>query len=235
LEIKKYSIIFILIAVFGMLSSCSNSKRSDWNTFGVKGEVKSYIENYYDVEMKSGEWKKGDLITYGNSRVSFDRNGNYESIESFDEDNRVSEKVIPKRKDGEIIEEIQYNKNGKITGRSDVTSQSDTEFAYVSYDEDGKKISIGKIFLKNDKAERQELEMDWGGDANKKIIVEYKYDENGNISSLKQTDDKGEVMTHDVYKYTEFDDQNNWIERLEYSKDDSDKPSQLCIRVYEYY
>lgn len=233
MEIKKYILVPMLIAVLGILSSCSN--RSDRSMFGVKGEVKRYTEKNYDVEMNFGEWKKGELDRYGNTRVSFGRNGNYESIEFLDEDNNVSEKIIPKRENGEIVKEIRYDENGKEVGGSDIGNQSDTEITYASYDEEGKKTSMGKTYFENDRAVRREIQMEWSGDENKKITIEYEYDENGNVSSYKQTDSKGEVMSDSVYKYAKFDEHNNWTERLEYSKENSDTPQKIITREYEYY
>ncbi|MGH1388212.1 hypothetical protein [Kordia sp.] len=233
MKTKKYSIIPLLIAVLGMLSACSN--KSDRSMFGVKGKVKNYIEKNYHVEMNSGEWKKGEVTRYGNTRVSFDRNGNYESIEFLNEDNSVSQKIVPVRKDGKIVKENRYDENGEKVGDSEIGNQSETEITYSSYDEDGKKISMGKTYLENDRAVRREIFMEGSGDTQEEIIIEFEYDENGNISSTKQTDRKGKIMSDNVFKYTKFDEHNNWTERLEYSKENSDTPQKIVHRTYEYH
>jgi hypothetical protein len=51
--------IFVFCLQIGLLISCSN--KSNWNYFGVKGNVKSYIDGYYSVAKELDQWEIGEV------------------------------------------------------------------------------------------------------------------------------------------------------------------------------
>lgn len=233
MEIKKHILVFTLAMVFGMLSSCA--KKTDWKEFGLYGKVKTYTENHYKVEKKSGEWQKGNPTEDENMKVYFNRDGNYELIEFMSAENSISEKSVPKRKGGKIVEELLYNANGDVLSRIEIKNQTDTKIESISFDKNGKKDSRGTTFLEDDMVVREEIEFISNDYGNTKIIAEYKYDENRNITSHKQISEEGEIMLYNRFRFIEFDDHNNWTKRLEYSYKASNIPQKMTIRVYEYY
>jgi YD repeat-containing protein len=224
----------IAVAVCVLLSSCA--KRTDWNMFGLRGEVKSYKETHYQPEKKGDTWQKGAKMEYGHSKVTFEKTGKYTSMEFIFNDNTLLEKMVPERK-GESIVEYRYDSEGKVIGRSEIENISEEEFAFISYDEKGKKISEGSTFFKNHAVVKQELEIfNPSGEVRDKVIVTFKYDDDGNLVSHKQTNGNGDVPYHYRYKYLEFDKYNNWIKRLDYSHEGKGNiPERMAVRSYEYY
>jgi hypothetical protein len=150
-------------------------------------------------------------------------------------ENIVSDKSIFKRKGGEIVEELQYNANGDLLSITEIKNQTDTTLEFISFDENGKKNSRGTTFLEGDMVVREEIEFISNDYGNQKIIVEYKYDENGHMSSRKQIEGNGEITIYNRFKFLEFDEHNNWTKRLEYSYKESNMPQKMTIREYKYY
>ena len=150
---KNYFIIPVLLITIGLLTSCSNN--NDWNRFGLNGKIKTYLERNYEAEMKFGEWETGDIEYYGHNRVSFDSVGNYQWIEYLNEDNELSRKLIPKRENGDVIEEACYDDDGALIGKSKIIRNSRAELEFTSYGEDGEKNTQGKSYFANNRVIKQ--------------------------------------------------------------------------------
>jgi hypothetical protein len=226
--------ILLFVLVLGLSSSCS--KRTDWNMFGLRGEVKSYEETHFQPEKKGDSWEAGEKLEYGHSKVTFENTGEYTSMEFIYKDNSLLEKMVPERKDGKTTE-LRYDNEGNVVGRSEIENVSDEQFTFVSYSDDGRKLSEGNTFFKNNAVIKQELEVfDRSGEVMDKIVVTFKYDKKGNLISQKQTNGNGDVPFYFQYKYLEYDAQNNWTKRLDYSQEgEPNIPERMAIRTYEYY
>ncbi|AXG72035.1 hypothetical protein KORDIASMS9_04297 [Kordia sp. SMS9] len=234
MRIKKY----ILFTLFGICISCSN--KTDRSTiFGLEGNVKTYTELYYQAAHKFGEWQQGKLSEeFGNMKVSFERTGNYESLEFLDADHNLTEKMIPVREKGEIIEELRYNPEGELMGKMELTFRSDTKIKFKNLDVKDGITSKGISFIENDRIIRQEiilLDSYTPSDKRPKIFLDFEYDSKGRIISQKQTDQDGNVDYQYTFKHVEFDEHNNWTKRLDYDEKDTENPKKVVTRVYEYY
>lgn len=229
---KKY-FNFLLFAVVGLLNSCSSS--NDWDRFGLSGKVKTYSERSYDVEMKFGEWSMRDLEIFGHNKVSFDKEGNYQWIESLDRDDKLTGKLISRRENGEVIEENYYDGDGELIRRTKYIQNSRKSLEYISYDEDGKKVSQGVSYFVNDRIVKQEYQTFADGDVKEKYTVLFEYDKKGNLINQKMTNEKGKIIIHSKHEYLTFDENGNWTERLDYSSENDDEPDKIVIREYEYY
>ncbi|MEM6718139.1 MAG: hypothetical protein AAF611_02385 [Bacteroidota bacterium] len=233
---KKISFIPWVVIAFLAVISCAK-KKSDLFLFGVQGNVKTYTENHFKAEQKFGDWQKGEPADFGNMKVDFNRNGNYESLEFLNKRNELQEKRIIKRENGEIVSELSYDDNGKLTGHMDITHSSDTKLKFVNFDTEGNKTSKGVSFMENGRIVKQDITLfsSYAGGERKKILVYFEYDEYGRMISQKQTRGDGEIEYHSIYKFTEFDENNNWTKRLDYSEDNSETPNKVVTRTYEYY
>ncbi|MEM6686755.1 MAG: hypothetical protein AAF617_13310, partial [Bacteroidota bacterium] len=98
----------------------------------------------------------------------------------------------------------------------------------------GKERGRGKCILKDDKMLQREFEILEEGEVKYKIQIKFKYNDDGLPSSIEQTDQDGNI-TKNIFKYLEFDDQNNWTKRLDYSSEATGNPDKVAIRTYEYY
>ncbi len=232
MNLKKH-ILFLLV---GICVSCAD--KSDLAIFGVQGNVKTYTENYYEAVHKFGEWVQGDPFDgFGNMRVTFTSNGAYKSLEFLDENNNLTEKMIPKREGGEIVSELRYNPDGKLIGRMKITFTSDTKIKFQNSDVKEGITSKGVSFLENDRIVRQEITLldEYPGEERQKIILEFEYDSDGRITSQKQTDQNNVVIFHYTFEYVTFDEHKNWTKRLDYDEEDTKTPRKVVTRTYEYY
>lgn len=230
---KNYLQIFFLFGIIGLMTSCS--KNSDWNRFGLRGNVKTYLEKHYEPEMKFGEWENGDIEYSGHNKVSFDEEGNYQWIEYLDDDLELSGKLIPKRENGEVIEGSYYDEEGKLYNKSKITYNSSNELEFVVYDKNGEKTSQGKSLFKNNRIYSQEYQTFEDGKIENEYKTTFEYDKNENLISQKQTNKKGEISFFTKFKYLSFDNNNNWTKRLDYDPENEEEPKTIVIREYEYY
>ncbi len=222
----------MLIIVFAMLSSCG--KKTDWDIYALKGKVKTYVENYYEPEIKFGEWKQGEAAEYGNYSVNFDDEGTYQRMDYLDKNGELTERAIPKWDNGKIIEEVTYDKDGAFKSETKYTYISDSKLEFTNYDEDGNIKVQGTTFLEDHRIVRRDHKIFTNGKVTYEIRVNYECNEKGHVSSMKQTDEDGKI-TISKFEYLEFDDQNNWTKRLDYLGDDSKTPTKIVIRTYDYY
>jgi hypothetical protein len=110
----------------------------------------------------------------------------------------------PKTSDGAVISQIKYNFDAK-----------GNRFEMLNYDGMAKK---GKLSFKHryiwDKQEKLKEEF-WyssSGKLSEKYI--YNYDEQGNESEQIRQNDKGQVVSREAYSEYKFDNQGNWIQRV---------------------
>lgn len=230
---KNYFKIALLIITIGILTSCTNN--NDWNTFGLKGQIKIYIERNYEAEKKFGEWGKGDIEYYGHNRCSFDSKGNYQWIEYLDEDYELSGKLIPKRENGDVIEESYYDKDGKLISKTKIIHKSKGELEYIGYDKDGEKTTQGKSNFANNRIIKQQYQKFEDNNVKEEYTIVYEYDKDRNLVSQIQTDKKGEITYSLKIEYLAFDENKNWTKRLIYDSEKGEEPENIVTREYEYY
>lgn len=230
---KNYFKIPMLLITIGLLTSCSNN--NDWNRFGLNGKVKTYLERYYEAEKRFGEWENGDIEYYGHNRISFDSEGNYQWIEYLDDDNELSAKLIPKRENGEVIEEAYYDEDGELISKTKIIHNSKDELEFIAYDKDGEKTIQGKSYFANNRIIKQQYQTFEDNKVKEEYAVVFEYDKDGNLVSQKQTDKKGEITYFLKFEYLAFDENKNWTKRLNYDSEEGEEPENIVTREYEYY
>lgn len=192
----------LLVCSTTIFVSCSNT--NERKGFGLNGNVKSCFERIYEAEQKFGKWENGDIEYYGNSRVTFDKNGQYQEIEYYDDDMGLDGKLLFVRNKGKmseqiyydgdgnlrnktvfiydkdkVIEEIYYDSDGKLSGRSPINHISKNELNYESFDSDGKKTAYGKNISKDGKIIRQVYTRVRNGVDDEIYTTVFEYDKNG--------------------------------------------------------
>ena len=231
LNFKRMSFLFVTITTVFFFISCSNE--NDRNFFGLKGNVKSYLERIYEAEQKFSEWENGDIERYGHNRTKFDKNGNYTEIEYLDNAGTLTTKILPKREKGRIVEEATYNESGELNSVIKINYISDNKFKIESYDEHNKKNGDGVLYRengKNIKSVFSKIE----GDIKTEHTTTWEYDKKGNLIVLKGTNERGEIVFYQRHEHIEFDNQGNWIKSLIYEEDEKN-PKNIAIREIEYY
>lgn len=231
--IFKTKITYILFSLAATtLMSCS--KVTDWDKFGVKHEVREYSEKHYLPVKKDGNWEKGEIAFFGHHKVSFDEDGNYLRMKYFDDTDKFAGEVVPKRQDDKVIEESFYFRDGTLLNKTAIKHVSDNIQSYIVYDGQGKKTSEGKFLSKDSKITRQKFK-ELEGKEFKEYLTTFTYDNKGNITSRKQVDNDGKVISFTRYEYLLYDVRDNWVKKLEYSSEDASEPDKLIERTYEYY
>lgn len=229
---KNYFKILAFLIIIGLISSCS--KNNDWNRFGLNGKVRSYLERNYEAEMRFGEWEKGDAEKYFARRVSFDKEGNCKWIEFF-YNNELSNKLIPKKENGYLIESF-YDEDGKFIKQTKINLDSKDEQGFIVYDKDGEKTIQGNSsYNNNNRIVSQQYQTFESNKIEEEYTVVFEYDKEGNLLSEKETDVKGEIRYFFNFKYLSFDENKNWTKRLDYNYFDGSEPEKVVIREYEYY
>jgi hypothetical protein len=175
--------------------------------YGLKGRVKSFLEQNYDAVQKFGKWEAGK---YAHSRykIDFDKTGNCTERAFLNKDDEVETKIIPKRENGKIIEEIWYDENGKQT-------------------------KIEKVSIISKDKVHEEIKND-----ERIVTVKYddsttaimKFNKNGHI--IEDIYQRGKEVSTRRYEYLELDKKKNWTKRIEFY---NNKPNKIETHEIEYY
>ncbi|MBN2780631.1 MAG: hypothetical protein JXR21_01560 [Candidatus Marinimicrobia bacterium] len=150
------------IAIFLMLLSCSSvDKKTDLESYELKGKVNHVTIRHYDAVEKDGEVVKGDRdlekSNEGDQTVSFDKKGYITGAYFYGETDSSDSKTLRYYNvPGKCAREINYNGNGEVvsdwvwsydrkgnqTGRSRYKADSSlVQLWFLHYDEDNKLIS----------------------------------------------------------------------------------------------
>lgn len=238
-----FKIQLLLLLTIGILASCSSigmqtsSANNDWKRYYLHGEIKTYLEKYYKVEKKFGEWEKGEMDINYHNRVSFDSHGKNQWTEQLYEDKGLlvlTGKIVPTRENGVEIGIEQYDKDGKLSFKTNIIHHSKDEIESIMFDKDGKKLFQGRSYYSKHKFIKQTITSFLNNKVEEITIVQA-YDKDGNMISQKETDQNGKIIHFRKYEYLAFDKQKNWTKRLNYDTIVGEEPVHLVIREYEYY
>jgi hypothetical protein len=212
----------------------------------------------YEVEQKFGKLEAGDLKYYPDqTKIDFDKKGKYVEYTKLDKKGKIMGKTIPRRENDKIVEEIEYDENGKQESIKKINHVSNNEshiiYDYKDYNDNKRTLKI-RQYLKRGKLIRQDVKrydkdilQDSSiylfeykkGKLKKQEIKEYSNDTlRSNPIFLFEYDKNGNCIEQQLdktvirYEYLEFDAKNNWIKRVEYK---DDKPECMYIRQIEYY
>jgi hypothetical protein len=247
---------FVPVAAFAV--ACT-STQTDYSTWRLKGKVKVCTEKWYEAEEKFGTWEPGDLSFSGkNFCIRFDENGQYTEIDHFNRRDKLEHKVIPKRENGSLTEELEYDDDGKLEYTHKVTYISDNEKIIKRYYNDKKKRFRDETRIK-ELENRQTLKNGrvirniTSYNNNEGIVVidtiTYDYVETDSSFTTAITGKAG-VIFYERQKYLEFDKHNNWTKALvyrceyfsmggnKYTCEDAEKikePEYIAVRQIEYY
>jgi hypothetical protein len=223
---------FLLTLLVALFASCS--KNNDRQRFGLKGEVKTFVEHYYEVEESGDEWQIGQQLGYGNNKVYFSEDGLYQKVHYFNEEDKFIGKLVPERDGDKIVSESYIDESGEVTSTTKISHPGKDIMEFEGYDLEGNLINKGKTIYENHRLVSQEYTAYYDGDTIV-FISSYTYDENGNIKTQLQKDDGESEGSTFSFEYLKFDEKGNWTERLDYDNEMGEKPIRKAIREYTYY
>ena len=205
------------------------------NGFLIKSLESSWVRFFYDKNNRLIEdrYYHDGFITYNSNKYKYDEKGLLLEINSFS--NQKLDSLIFKKKyiydiEGNNIEQNFYNSKGELDGKSKIKYHNNEIVEIKNYNEDGTCWNKD-IYDENGNVIVVDLIDDSG-----KIFLkkESEYNEKNLIVELKNIHNNGtKIIEYKTeYKYTKFDSNDNWIERIEY---DNGKPIYIVERKIEYY
>ncbi|MEM6686129.1 MAG: hypothetical protein AAF617_10125 [Bacteroidota bacterium] len=209
----------------------------DLKFFHLRGKVKSLTKENYEVFRENGEWKSGKAAAIDfNEKLWFDTNGNLKQMERYNEAYELEEKLNTKIEADKVIEEIHYNPEGSLIGRSVITEHTDEKIAYKQINSKGKLLAEGAFFFsESDVVAWEEIhKYDPGFETPRTFKLYYEYDADNNIIKQTLKASNGIVLRMDKFEYIAFDEYNNWTKMLLYQAE-NEMPTTIILRTIEYY
>ena len=198
----------LLLALCLTIMSCSTTKDPNKE---FNGNVKVLKEFTYLAFEKFGEPAVGDLVF---SYVEeYDSDGKKTKVEH--DDGIVFKSEYSNK--GQKVKMSYYNKDGelKIVSKFEYNDKGQ-EVKDSAFDIDGKLIYVYK-YEYNDK--RQEVKKSsFDKDGKPTEVSKFEYNDKGQKIRSSHYNEDGELERALEYKYTKFDDKNNWIEQEAYTK-----------------
>ena len=102
------------------------------------------------------------------------------------------------------------------------------KFTQITLSEDGELLDKWKNKYDNDGNNIETNRYDKDGELLYKL--KYKFDEKGNLIENNGYDKDGELMYKTEYEYKEFDNNKNWLKRIEYYKEYEDEKDAVIIK-----
>jgi hypothetical protein len=209
---KNIIVLLIILFPFSFHSFCQShkaNKDTDWGKMNLKGKVKKYEQNIYDITIKNGEIVKGDM----NSVTYFFNSSGYitEEYKSGSRDTSVQKTTYLYDEKGYLIRECAvkpsivlcravytYNDKGNIVEK-DLNDETYGLLLRCTYQYDSK----GNQIVKKEFSGAGELRM----------IALYGHDHKGNVIEEKDLDADSILTKKIAYKY---DGKGNKIEERRY-------------------
>ena len=211
-----------LLILFLSFIACSDKPENDLSNFNLKGKVKSFSQESYEVKVRNENIIKGrkidgfnepDDIFFSDSfriHFKFDENGNKIEENNFNSKGKLHDKRIYK-----------YNEKGNLFESSSLFNENETTKQIYHYNTKGELMSIN--YFRNEEFFMEDYyQYDDKGNlidysswtVNPKKLqwqTNYKYDEEGNVI---EKDDDNWVTTY------EYDDKGNKIVEKQINKHD---------------
>ncbi len=252
MKLLTTTISFVLLL---SLSVLAQKQKTDRETDGLKGLIKSVFTERADLKKTSG--KSVESKRKSESEYTYDKIGNRLTWKSYDYlSGTLFDSVIYSRIDGHKVSIYKEIENpSKITAMSAPSDKPqkpfDTRYNYkfkYKYDSDGNVSeeawiqSNGDLWLRyvyNFKGnQREELVYSADSSLNQKYL--YTLDDKGNeIEMLAYDTETNKLEGKETYKYLEFDAKGNWTKRITSEGDDETKfvvkPREFLYRKLTYF
>lgn len=187
---------FLMLGALALffLTGCKEEQKITPNPLGLKGNVKSLHSQTYDASVVFDNVMEERIW---NEFYEFNRSGCLTKDYSYDIDNRLSHKSVHKYKDGNCVQETNYNCEGDISSEN-----------FKKYDPSGNKT--------------EEVRRDENGNISSRH--EYEYDKSGRVTEYKEIGGDGKLVLRRVYQYDEkgnvtseivYNEKNEEVKKME--------------------
>jgi hypothetical protein len=214
----------ILVASFFIISCFNINSHFDTfsaESFGIKGEIISFIEKRYPATLENDSIiEKTDII------------GNIEIHKFFNEKNQLVKSIyydgngefysftkILIDESGKYIGTETYDSNDKLISEGKTVSSTDTSLVFETKNFPKNTISLSKMTYYENRLNKtiySEL------NDSSSIFWKYYRDSNGLIVKTQMVNWQGSTKDTSYHetKYIEFDNHGNWIKRIDYKEND---------------
>ena len=221
----KAYVISSLITILVIIQSCTNPI-NDLSRDGLHGRVKMIIESAYVGALKT----EADTSNVFSSIISlYDKKG-YMLEKSFYDQGKMVQKLIPLRSHRQLIGNSRLNGDGKPMLKSSIRKISETEFEEILLDTKGKLFSKEKMIFEQGRKISGTIYYQ-----TVEYTTNYSFCKEGLLQSQTQKNNTGEEDYNYDYEYIQFDENNNWIRRNDYSSKGTKELKFTTLRKYEYY
>lgn len=225
-----------LLVFFFILFSCSG-EINEWDRLNLKGQVKSIEEVQCDATYEDDRWVSSNHCSAGRQVTNFNPQGHYISILTLDNDDDTMRMAKMKYEEGEMVEEIYYQKRPFPPIRLEIVPGSRTVMERVSDDQvnfevwqhDAMVFEGATYYDSKGRVEKQAQVI-----RNREVMVHHVYEKDMLVENYQIEIDGTRSATR-LYDYVEFDDQGNWTVKLVYLGDEKISPEMAVTRWLEYY
>jgi hypothetical protein len=225
-----------LFFIFFILVSCSVGS-NDLERNGLKGKVKAISEFQCDATYVNDEWVADVECAEGYRVVEYDEDGNYIQAYSMAECGDTTSLSATKRENGEVVEELYYNRVNLTPKHSQMVLVSRTVMDRVSDEQvnfevwqNGQLRYEGATYY--DSKGRIEKQVQVVN--NREVVLHHVYEKNLLVEMWQEEMDGSRSATQ-LYEYRDFDENGNWRLRLVYPGEEKITPELAITRVVEYY
>lgn len=235
-SLMKSALSIALFFILVLLASCSGGS-NDLKRSGLKGKVKATSEFQCLATYVNEEWIADEECADIYRVVEYDEIGNYKQAYSLDGRGDTTSLSEAKRENGEVVEELYYNRVNLTPRHSQMVLVSRTVMDRVSDEQvnfevwqNGQLRYEGATYY--DSKGRIEKQVQVVN--NREVIVHHVYEKNLLVEMWQEEMDGSRSATQ-LYEYRDFDDNGNWRLRLVYPGEDKITPELTITRKLEYY
>jgi len=226
----------ILFSILVFLVSCSGGS-NDLDRHGLKGKVSSIHEFQCDATYENEKWVTGIDCANGYRVVEYDTEGNYKQSYTMAECGDTTSLTTTKRENGELVEESYYTrvnmtpKHHKmmLASRTVMDRVSDNQVNFEVWQNEQLRFEGATYYDSKGRIDRQVQVVN-----NREVIVHHVYKKDLLVEMWQEELDGTRSATQ-LYEYSEFDEQGNWILRLVYPGDEKITPELAISRIIDYY
>lgn len=232
----KYIARLTLPLILSVLFSCSGGHNHLART-GLKGPVKSVKEVECKPTHEGDTWVASENCSRSYRQINYTEEGNYKDMLTLDSKNDTLGITRMGYEDGELVEEIYYQKVGS-SGQSKLIQGSRTLMEKVSssqvnfevWEQEALRFEGAIYFDSKGRIDKQIEVIN-----NREAMVHYVYDKDLLLENYQIDLETGERIATQLYAYNDFDDQGNWTTKLIYVGEEKISPKVVITRTLEYY
>ncbi|MEN8203147.1 MAG: hypothetical protein ABFS28_11170 [Bacteroidota bacterium] len=231
--------IFLLsLPVFlSFLFSCSGT-HNNLDRIGLKGQVKSVKEVECGATYEDDKWVAGEDCARVYRMTSYTQDGNYISIMTLDNRNDTLGIARMRFEDGEMVEEVYYQKVFLTPKHSKLVKDSRTVMDRVSSDQVNFEVWQNDVLRYEgatyfDSKGRIDKQVEVVND--RETMVYYVYEKDLLVENYQLELDGGSRIATQLYEYDDYDDHGNWTTKLVYLGEEKITPKVVITRTLDYY